>query len=391
MNTLDLLILVVVLALAALGYAQGFIVGAASLFGLVLGGVVGTRVTSTLVERASNDPAASAWAPIIGLAVGVLITIIGAMAMQDLGAAARRRVDADDHAAVDHLLGAALLAVVGLLLAWFAAASTIGVPQARALRPQIVTSSIIQRLNSVLPDAGPIVGVLASYDPFPTFDGGRIEIDAPDPQLPRDPEVADASRSVVRVVGTACGYRITGTGWVAAAGFVITNAHVVAGQADTAVQLRGQGKLIDADVVAFDDVNDLAVLRVSGLDLTPLRAVPRVAKGEAGVVLGYPENRGFQATAARFSDERRVRGQDIYGDGDAERRVTSFRGLVRHGNSGGPLVDGNGRVLSTVFASTVGEKVKGGYGIPNDLAAQALERARRVPADFAVRTGPCIE
>ncbi|MCW2920933.1 MAG: MarP family serine protease [Thermoleophilia bacterium] len=389
-NSLDLLIIVVCLALAAIGYAQGFIVGAASLTGLVIGGIVGTRVTHALLERGTDNPAASAWAPLIGLAVGVLITIVGAMAMQDLGAQLRGRVQGESMSGLDRLLGALLLGVVGLVLGWFAAAASIGIPQLRELRPTIVESVLVTRLNTVLPDAEPLLGALASYDPFPQFDGGRIETDAPDPLLPRDPEVREASRSVLRVVGSACGYRITGSGWVAAPGFVITNAHVVAGQDDTGVQLVGKGDPIDADVVSFDRINDLAVLRVHGLDLTPLRPSARVAEGTAGVVLGYPENRGFTPTAARYSDERRVKGEDIYGRGEHERRVSSFRGLIRHGNSGGPLVDDDGRVLSTVFAATVGEKVSGGYGIPNDLVAAALKRATTVPADKRVLTGACV-
>lgn len=389
-NTLDLLIIVVCLALAAIGYAQGFIVGAASLTGLVIGGIVGTRVTHALLERGTDNPAASAWAPLIGLAVGVLITIIGAMAMQDLGAQLRGRVHGEALSGVDRLLGAILLGVVGLLLGWFAAAASFGVPQLRTLRPQIVSSTLVSKLNDVLPDAQPLLGAIASYDPFPRFDGGSISTDAPDPLLPRDVEVRDASRSVVRVVGTACGYRITGSGWVAAPGYVVTNAHVVAGQDDTGVQLAGQGDPIDADVVSFDQINDLAVLRVADLDLTPLRPLVEVEEGTAAVVLGYPENQGFTPTPARFSDERRVKGEDIYGRGEHERRVSSFRGRIRHGNSGGPVVDGDGRVISTVFAATVGEQVAGGYGIPNDLVGAAVERARQVPADKRVLTGNCV-
>ena len=389
-NSLDLLIIAVCLALAAIGYAQGFIVGAASLTGLVIGGIVGTRVTQSLLDRGTDNPTASAWAPLIGLGVGVLITIVGAMAMQDLGAQLRGRVQGESMSGLDRLLGAVLLAMVGLVLGWFAAAASIGVPQLRELRPTIVESTLVSKLNTILPDAEPLLGALASYDPFPKFDGGRIETDAPDPTLPKDPEVREASRSVLRVVGSACGYRITGTGWVAAPGYVVTNAHVVAGQEDTGVQLVGKGDALEADVVSFDRINDLAVLRVRDLDLTPLRTVPEVAEGTAAVVLGYPENQGFTPTPARYSDERRVKGEDIYGRGTHERRVSSFRGLIRHGNSGGPVVDDDGRVLSTVFAATVGERVAGGYGLPNDLVAAALRRAATVPADKRVLTGACV-
>lgn len=390
MNSLDLLIIVVCIALAAIGYAQGFIVGAASLSGLAIGGVVGVRVTHAVLERTNEQAGVNAWAPLIGLGVGIVITIVGAMSMQDIGSRIRGRVHGARHSSADRVAGAVLLGFVGLLLGWFAAAATIGVPQLRELRPTIIQSSLVTRLNELLPDAQPLLGAIARYDPFPQFDGGRITTDAPDPLLPKDPEVREASRSVVRVVGTACGYRITGTGWVASPRYVVTNAHVVAGQEDTGVQLLGQGDPLDADVVSFDEINDLAVLRVRELDLTPLVPVPNVGEGTAAVVLGYPENRGFTPTAARFSDERRVKGEDIYGQGSYERRVTSFRGTIKHGNSGGPVVDESGHVLTTVFASTIDEQVAGGYGIPNDLVKAAVTRAQGVPDDKRVLTGACV-
>ncbi len=390
MNTLDLLIIVIVLALAAIGRVQGFIVGAASLLGLLLGGLVGTRLTVVLLERSADDPTAAGWAPLVGLGIGVLVTIIGAMAMQDLGAQLRTQVSGGESHVVDRAAGAVLLGLVGLLLAWFAAAASIGVPQLRPLRGQIFDSKAISTLNVLLPDPGPVLGAVAAYDPFPAFDGGKIEVGAPDGLLPKDPQVRDASRSVVRVIGSACGYQITGTGWVVAPGYVVTNAHVIAGERDTGIQLAGVGDPIDAEVVEFDSINDLAVLRVPGLDLAPLRMLAKPRKGVAGVVLGYPENRGFTPTAARFSDERTVEGEDIYGRGSHQRRVSSFRGLVRHGNSGGPLVDGEGHVISTVFASSIGEKIAGGYGVPNDITAAALERARSVPLDREVRAGNCV-
>lgn len=391
MNSLDLLIAVVVLALASIGYVQGFVVGAASLGGLVLGGLVGTRVVHLVLERAASTPTAAAWAPVIGLGVGLAITLAGAMAMQDIGARLRGDVDHQSAStAIDRSLGAVLLGAVGLLLAWFAAAATMGVPQLRDVRPQVIESTLVSHLNSVLPDAQPLVGAIAAYDPFPKFDGGAIDTPAPDARLPNDPAVRAASRSVVRVVGSACGYRVTGSGWVVADGYVVTNAHVVAGQRDTHVEPTGTTRDLVADVVAFDSLNDLAILRVRDLDLPPLRALEKVGDGTAGVILGYPESRGFSATPSRFSDERRVKAKDVYGRGDHERDVTSFRGFVQHGNSGGPLVDARGRVLTTVFASTVGERIAGGYGIPNRIARAALDRARSVPPDRAVSTGGCI-
>jgi S1-C subfamily serine protease len=60
-----------------------------------------------------------------------------------------------------------------------------------------------------------------------------------------------------------------------------------------------------------------------------------------------------------------------------------LRGQVLPGNSGGPLVDARGRVVTTVFAATRGGPA-GGYGVPNAIVRRALEEARR-----PVGTGPC--
>ena len=64
--------------------------------------------------------------------------------------------------------------------------------------------------------------------------------------------------------------------------------------------------------------------------------------------------------------------------------MTPFRGEVRNGNSGGPVIDGNGDVLTTVFASSVSEGAPSGLGVPNDVVAKALAG----PLDGA-STGPC--
>lgn len=392
MNTLDLLIIAVVATLATLGFMQGFIVGAASLGGVVLGGVVGTRASRFLLDQIDASAAVSTWAPLFGLLVGLLITVVGALAMQDIGSLIRGRVRSGEHVALDHVLGAVLLAAVAMLLTWFAAAAAIGVPQLRPLRPQIVQSNVVQLLNATLPPAGPILGAVASFDPFPEFDGGRIDVSPPDVNTPRDPEVRQVLQSVVRVVGSACGYRVTGSGWVAADGYVITNAHVVAGESDTGIQVGGGGATVGASVVTFDPVNDVAVLRVSTRGMQPLATIglKPAPGGTDAAIIGYPENLGRTTSPARFSDERDVRADDIYGGGPVQRRVSSFRGLVRHGNSGGPVVNADGRVISTVFATTVGKQQAGGYGVPNSITAAALARAQRVPDGFHVRTGKCI-
>jgi S1-C subfamily serine protease len=200
--------------------------------------------------------------------------------------------------------------------------------------------------------------------------------------------VRAASRSVVRVIGTACGLAVEGSGWVAAPGLVVTNAHVVAGEQDTSVEVGGNGPGLPAQAVAFDPNDDVAVLRVSELGLPSLSLQPNPPSGRAGAILGYPENGPFTVRPARIGRTQSVITQNAYGQGPVSRLLTPLRGLVQPGNSGGPMVDENGRVLTTVFAATVGGGTPGGYGVANETASSVLAAAR-ARSNGSVSTGPC--
>src|SRR5204862_5564372 len=119
--------------------------------------------------------------------------------------------------------------------------------------------------------------------------------------------------SVVRAPRTACGLGVEGSGWIAAPGLVVTNAHVVAGESDTTVTPNGSGSSLDATAVHYDPSNDLALLRVSGLGASPLSFAPQVTSGTAGAVLGYPENGPFTVAPARVGVTGPVVTQDSYG------------------------------------------------------------------------------
>jgi S1-C subfamily serine protease len=187
------------------------------------------------------------------------------------------------------------------------------------------------------------------------------------------------------VQGTACGLGVEGSGWIAASGVVVTNAHVVAGEGDTRVQLAGSGPALPATAIAFDPHDDIAVLRVPGLGGRPLHTAGSASAGAEAAVLGFPRNGPYDVRAARVGATQTVISEDAYGRGPVRRRMTPFRGLVRPGNSGGPLVDDAGDVLATVFASTRA-RPHGGYAVPDDVVAQVLRAARG-----RVSTGPCAE
>jgi S1-C subfamily serine protease len=175
--------------------------------------------------------------------------------------------------------------------------------------------------------------------------------------------------SVVRITATSCGLGVEGSGWVARPHIVVTAAHVVAG----ASGIRAGGHTARALVV--DRRNDVAVLRVPGL---LARALPLVnpQAGDSVALLGYPENGPFDARAGRVGATADVLVNGVL------REVTALRGLVRHGNSGGPAVNQAGQVEATVFAARIGAPA--GYGVPAAPVRAALARARG-----PVSTGSC--
>jgi S1-C subfamily serine protease len=179
------------------------------------------------------------------------------------------------------------------------------------------------------------------------------------------------------VVGQACGLGIEGSGWVAGPDEIVTNAHVVAGEVDTSVQIRGIGGHLPATVVLFDPRNDIAVLRVPGLDLPVLTLADRPVSGESAAILGYPENGPFTVEAGRLGETEFTETQNAYGNGPVLRQIAALRGLVRPGNSGGPMIDASGQVIATVFAEITNAPAgqPGGFAVPNAVVRNELASA----------------
>jgi hypothetical protein len=381
MTVVDWIAIVVVAALGVWGYRQGLLVGALSLAGFAGGALLGSRLGPELLDEGSRSP----YAPVTALLGGVLLGGLAALTMEGFARAARARwVRGRIGASADGVGGAVLLAALGLGLVWVLGAVALHTPGARELRPAIQRSAILRGLNDILPPSGPILQVLNRIDPTPRVRGPEARVARPDRGIAQDPDVQRAAESVVRVLGTACGLGVSGSGWVAAPGLVVTNAHVVAGQDDTTVSPR-TGEELDAVPVTYQPANDLVVLRVEGISAPPLELAANARRGAAAAVLGYPENGPLAISPARIGRTSSVVSEDAYGRGPVTRRMTSFRGKVRSGNSGGPAVDSSGRALTTVFAAAVGEKPAGGLGVPNGVVRRALERASE-PVD----TGPCL-
>jgi S1-C subfamily serine protease len=371
----------VVVAFAALlairGAQQGFIAGALALVGLVAGAIVGGRLASSMLASGSH----SRYAPLIALGGGLLLIIVFQALGLRIGLELRSEVlRIPPLRSLDTAGGFLLGAATGLFLAWAVGVVALQLPGQTSLRREVQRSFVLKELNSLLPPSS-LLQALARLDPFPALGGPVAQVPPPNPQVLRLPGVRAAAPSVVRILGTACGLGIEGSGWIAAPRTVVTAAHVVAGEHDTTVNPFGSSATLKAQVIGFDSTNDIAVLRVPGLPGRPLPLVD-ARPGASVAVLGYPEDGPFDATPARIGTTTFALLTDAYGRGPVDRKVTTLRGTLRHGDSGGPAVDGNGAVETTVFAARTGGS--GGFGVASSVVRTDLANAKG-----PVSTGAC--
>jgi len=379
MTVLDFGIVAFTLALGIWGYRQGLIVGTLTLIGFALGAFAGSRVAPLVLNQGAESPYAPLCAALGALIGGALV----AVTLESMALGLRSRLIRGT--GVLHLAdgagGAALVASVALGVVWVFGAVALHAPGTAQLRADVQRSVILRSLNEVLPPSGPILHALDRVDPAPSIIGPATPVATPDPAIVSDPDVVSAGGSVVRVLGTACGLGVEGSGWVGGPGLIVTNAHVIAGEDDTTVTTQG-GASLDATPVHYDPENDLALLHVDA-ELPALSLAPDPTSGTSAAVLGYPENGPYAEAPARLGETRDTISEDSYGRGPIRRPITSLRGSVRSGNSGGPLVDNRGRVLGTVFAATT-TGASGGFAVPNEVIEAALGGATS-PVD----TGPC--
>jgi S1-C subfamily serine protease len=252
---------------------------------------------------------------------------------------------------------------------------------------------VLGRVNGIMPNEAQ--GLLRGFDRvvgssfFPRylepFAPERIVEVSPAPgSVVRDPEVQQAELSVFKIRGNnRCGDGIEGSGFLYSPHRMMTNAHVVAGVTEPKVRVGTRD--VAATVVYYNSDIDVAVLDV---DIEgPVVHFDRSGEAkEASVILGYPNDGPFNAQPARIRSEQRLRSPDIYGRGTVTREVFSVRGLVRPGNSGGPLVSRSGEVLGVIFAASVSDK-QTGYALTADQVADAATRG--LSATGRVSSGNC--
>ena len=338
--------------------------------GFAVGAVLGTRLPLLIGVELDSATALVAALP-AALLLGALLAALAERYAWRLARPVRRRPGADTAAGA---LVAGLACVVTL---WMLAPA---VSEITVLRAPLVDSAVLDGLDAVIAPAGPTRTVEpAPIDNLPRFAGRGPDIAPGDRAILSDPDVRAAVPSVVRIATTGCGGHGVGSGWIAAEGIVATNAHVIAASETITAQPRGRGPRFSAVPIWFDGEHDIALLRVAslrGVPVLPMVREPRA--GTAGATLGFPRGR-WAIRRARIGPttdrlDGNLGGPPSPGVSDeiTGRLVTTIRGRLQPGNSGGPVVDGQGRVLTTAFAGGV---FSGALGVPNRFVRAGLRRA----------------
>jgi S1-C subfamily serine protease len=391
-NLVDVIVVVAVIGYAFSGYRNGALAGALSVGGFLLGAVIGGRLAQPISTNLAHGSAQ--------IPVAVLVVVFTALVVQAVGVAVayrlRRQMTWRPARALDQTFGAVLSAVGVLIVVWMLAlplASSPFVGMSRAIRESRVVHGVDDAMPGPVRSAYSSLRDLADRDGFPQVFGelqaSHIrDVAPPDSTLASSAAVAKVRPSIVKVLAGdgGCGHDSEGSGFVYAPGRVLTNAHVVAGMKKVIVQDHGDRP---ARVVLFDPDVDLAVLSVAGLSGAPLAFVATTARsGTPAVVAGYPQDGPFDPEPARVRDAERAYGKNIYGDNQSGHRVGrdiySVLARVRPGNSGGPLLAADGRVLGVVFATAV-DASDTGYALTAGEVGPDATAGRRASAPVSTR------
>ena len=388
MNVLDWGLIVLCLLYALSGYWQGLIAGAFATMGLIFGGVVGIWVAPWFLGTASP----AMWVSLTAILIVLTMAVVGQAAFHVLGVRVRKAITWQPIRLVDAVGGAVLSTASVLAVAWALGVAVSGA-DIPGLSSLVRGSHVLSGVNTVMPQSAQ--QTLREFDrlvgaQFPRylepFTQERIVATEPPPTgVGRLPGVRRASVSVFKVLSNnKCGQGVEGTAFAYAPGRVMTNAHVVAGVQNPTVLVAGQS--VRATVVYYNPKLDIAVLALPNVNLRSLTFDQSGKSGEAGAVVGFPQNGPYNVQSARIRTSQRLRSPDIYGGGSVVREVFSVWATIRPGNSGGPLLSEDGRVLGVVFAASLSDK-KTGYVL---TAAQVEDAAAAgISNSSAIDTGGC--
>jgi hypothetical protein len=360
------------------GFSRGFWLSLAQYLGLLIGVVIGAAAAQPLLDYLGiNSPVARPLGAVLVLVIGgSLGSSVGFAAGQPI----RHRILKERiHTATDSVAGAALSAIAVLAMCWF-----LGLTFSRGPSPelsyQLQRSTVLHALDFVAPRPpgflARVESILAGVSFPPVFAGLEPTLPGalPIPTSVDTTGVEHAASVTVKVVSTGCGGLVTGSGFPIGNGLIVTNAHVVSGTNDHRVQ-TADGTVLPASVVYFDPEVDIAILRVPGFT-GPSLEFASGGRGTTGAVIGYPGGGQERVEPAVIDGAINAQGRDIYSANLVTRQIYVLQSRVRPGNSGGPIVDLQGRVLGVVFATSASQQDQA-YALTDDQIANDIKAGQQ--------------
>ncbi len=390
MNLVDAIALLLLVVAVAMGLRSGALPQLGGLLGAAagaLGAVSAIPIALSYVETVGAELR-------VGIVLAVLLLFIGfgEMLGARLGHAASNMLGTGILGTLNRAAGGIVGAGQAVLIVWLLGGifTTGLVPR---LDRDAQTSVALRAIDAVLPPPSNLVlalGQALDRSGLPDVFLGLERLPADPVDLPDDPTARRigqrALASVPRIEADACEYRSTGTGVVVKAGYVVTNAHVVAGA--RSLHIVTTGGSIKAAVVFFDSRLDVALLYVSGYQAPPLFfAASEPSRGATGATIGYPNGGGVVVEPAAVTATYTAEGLDIYGTSPVTRQIIELRSVVEPGDSGGPVLLSDGTVGGLVFAESRTDPSVG-YALSPTAVASAITPALGRTA--AVPTGACI-
>ena len=391
-NLLDAVLVLLLGLIAVRGWRKGAVSQIAALGGLALGLLVGTWAAPRIVGAFVAEPGSSTALLTVGLVL--VAALVGQGLGLGIGRRLRRAVVSARVGKIDRGAGVAA-GVAGLLVVVWLLSTVLAQGPVPALARQVRGSEVVRALDAALPPPPDVVGRISAFlddQGFPQVfvQPGRGGIAAPPVPATADESVRAAAAvgqpSTVQIGAFGCGgIAGSGSGFVPQAGFVVTNAHVVAGF--DRLTVRDSAGEHDAVAIHVDPRLDLAVLAVPGVGAPPIAwASDPVGRGTEGATLGFPGGRSEMVVrpATVVADLDAI-GRDIYGDSQVRRKIVALSASVERGDSGGPFVTSGGLVGGVVFA---GDPSGGtAYALAVDEVRPAVEEAIRRNQEVGV--GAC--